>query len=559
MKTDNQNFLSQAFGRKSKAGIKKVDSKLVVKYTRVSGGKQMENDSLENQEKAINDYADRSGLQIVASFGQTHESAKTDDRKEFQRMIDFCRRSNGKINSILVYKMTRFSRSGGKAITMAEELRNKYGIHIISVSEQVDTSSSSGIVMQDMQLVFAKWDNAQRKEITQMGMKSKYEKGEWLTQVPPGYSVITQDKVRSIVINAEGKKIKKAWEWKLNGMSNEDISAKLVKMGVNMYKQKIYKIFKNPFYCGLIAHGILDGKVVEGKHEKMVSQDVFFKINEITQSSTRFGVPHKKENEAMPLKVFIKCAECNEGMTGYIVKKKNLYYYKCRTKGCNCNKSAKDMHKLFIDVLTKYSVKKELLPAIAHQYESAFYKRNKESIDKKTQSEKRLKEIDEVIESLDEKLYLTQEITKEKYLVLTTKLEKEKVKILEDLKDCTVSSSNLAKKIIQAGQLCSKLTDIWEKGGYDKKTSLQRLIFPEGLTFNKKNGALLTPKINEAICEIARLSGDSHITKKGLNTLKCVKSLDAVKEGFEPSIQFPVCMFSKHVLSASQAPHRLSQ
>ncbi len=529
MKTDNQNFLSQTFGRKSKAGIKKVDSKLVVKYTRVSGGKQMENDSLENQEKAIDEYAERAGLQIVATFGQTHESAKTDDRKEFQRMIDFCRRSNGKISTILVYKMTRFSRSGGKAITMAEELRNKHGIHIISVSEQVDTSSSSGIVMQDMQLVFAKWDNAQRKEITQMGMKSKYEKGEWLSQVPPGYSVVIHDKVRSIVVNDEGKKIKKAWEWKLNGMSNEDIAAKLVKMGVNMYKQKIYKIFRNPFYCGLIAHGILDGKVVEGKQEKMVSKDVFFKINEIVQSSTRFGVPHKKENEAMPLKVFLKCAECNEGMTGYIVKKKNLYYYKCRTKGCNCNKSAKDMHKLFIDVLTRYSVKKELLPAIAHQYESSFYKRNKESIDKKAQSEKRLKEIDEVIESLDEKLYISKEITKEKYLVLTSKMEKEKGKILEDLKDCTISSSNLAKKIIQAGQLCCKLTDIWQKGGYDKKTSLQRLIFPEGLTFNKKNGVLLTPKINEAICEIARLSGDSHITKKGLNTLKCVKSLDAEK------------------------------
>ncbi len=31
----------------------------------------------------------------------------------------------------------------------------------------------------------------------------------------------------------------------------------------------------------------------------------------------------------------------------------------------------------------------------------------------------------------------------------------------------------------------------------------------------------------------------------------------AVREGFEPSVQFPVRQFSKLILSASQAPHHL--
>jgi hypothetical protein len=31
-----------------------------------------------------------------------------------------------------------------------------------------------------------------------------------------------------------------------------------------------------------------------------------------------------------------------------------------------------------------------------------------------------------------------------------------------------------------------------------------------------------------------------------------------VKEGFEPSVQFPVRQFSKLILSASQAPHLFS-
>src|SRR3954467_10880406 len=145
MNPNQQTLLNETFGRQSKTTIRKVDTKMVVKYTRVSGGKQMLNDSIENQSKAIDEFAKKFGLEVVATFGDTHESAKTDDRKEFQRMIDFCKRSRGKISTILVYKMTRFSRTGGKAISIADELRNKYGIHIIAVSEPMDTSNPNGV------------------------------------------------------------------------------------------------------------------------------------------------------------------------------------------------------------------------------------------------------------------------------------------------------------------------------------------------------------------------------------------------------------------------------
>lgn len=382
MNTNQQILLNQTFGRQSKTIIRKVDTKMVVKYTRVSGGKQMLNDSIENQSKAIDEFAKKFGLNIVATFGATHESAKTDDRKEFQRMIEFCKRSRGKISTILVYKMTRFSRTGGKAISLADELRTKYGIHIIAVSEPMDTSNANGVLMQEVQLIFAKWDNVQRQQVTYAGMKSKYEKGIWLSNPPQGYDIVRKSGERKIVLNEEGRKIKKAWDWKVKGMKNEDIAAKLTKMGLPMYKQQIYKIFKNPFYCGLIAHGILDGKVVEGTHEKMISQEVFFKIHQLRVSSTKYGVKHSKENEAIPLKVFMKCADCGEPMTGYIVKKKNLYYYKCRKKGCKSNKSAKEMHKMFLDKLSEYSVKKELLKAIAYELDHAYNSQNKDNDEK---------------------------------------------------------------------------------------------------------------------------------------------------------------------------------
>ena len=68
--------------------------------------------------------------------------------------------------------------------------------------------------------------------------------------------------------------------------------------------------------------------------------------------------------------------------------------------------------------------------------------------------------------------------------------------------------------------------------------------------------AFRTPDLNYIIAEIARHTGDFAIIKKGLSFFYKPKSLCAEKEGFEPSVRLPVRMFSKHVLSASQASLR---
>jgi hypothetical protein len=54
-----------------------------------------------------------------------------------------------------------------------------------------------------------------------------------------------------------------------------------------------------------------------------------------------------------------KCDDFKEPFRGYLVKKKNLYYYKCRTTGCKCNKSVKQLHEFFEEELMKLTLKEE--------------------------------------------------------------------------------------------------------------------------------------------------------------------------------------------------------
>ena len=52
-------------------------------------------------------------------------------------------------------------------------------------------------------------------------------------------------------------------------------------------------------------------------------------------------------------------------MTGYEVKKKHLWYYKCNTVGCRCNKSARTMHERYYELLSQYQMPQECMEILA--------------------------------------------------------------------------------------------------------------------------------------------------------------------------------------------------
>src|SRR6185437_1685324 len=392
-----------------------VESNLVVSYSRVSGKEQYDkNLSLETQNKAIEEHAARNNKTIIARFGGTYESAKTDGRKEFQRMLAYIAKNKGKVSQILVYMTDRFSRTGGSAIKLADDLRRNYGVTIYAVAQPTDTRDETGAFSQDLQLLFSNYDNKLRRKRAIAGLKAKFEKGIWITKPPQGYDIVYVNNERKLVINKEGKLIRQAFLWKATGMKNEEILERLKALGLNMYKQQLTKTFKRPFYCGMINHGLLDGKIVEGNHEKLISPEIFLKVNEIHVQSPNFGVPHKKEDHNLPLKVFVKCGQCGQPMTGYVRRKKtkkkvlHFYYYKCRTKGCKCNKSANELHELFSDILKGISTIAELDSSIQYNLESFYQEAVKESLQMETLLRGQLSELNKKIETAEESLLLNQ-------------------------------------------------------------------------------------------------------------------------------------------------------
>lgn len=190
-------------------------------------------------EKNIEDFGIRNSFTLDEYFGGTFESAKTDGRKEFMRMLEYIKRRRSKVTHILVYLLDRFSRTGGGAIALAKELREKYGVTIVAVTQPIDTSNPGGVFQQNMQFLFSEYDNQLRRQRAMAGIKEKLKRGIWCIKPPMGYDIIRTDGLKKIVVNAVGKKLKKAFEWKAKGMKNDEILQRLQAMGVKIYKQTL--------------------------------------------------------------------------------------------------------------------------------------------------------------------------------------------------------------------------------------------------------------------------------------------------------------------------------
>ena len=90
--------------------------------------------SIEGQLRDCKDHAGRNGIANVGTYIDRAYSAKTDDRPEFQRMIQD---SAKKIfDAVLVWKLDRFARNRYDAVYYKRQLE-KNGVHLVSVMEPI--------------------------------------------------------------------------------------------------------------------------------------------------------------------------------------------------------------------------------------------------------------------------------------------------------------------------------------------------------------------------------------------------------------------------------------
>ena len=510
-----------------KKDINEMTNNAVV-YTRVSSKEQADdNASLETQLKYCNEYAKRKGLNIVEYFGGTYESAKSDERKEFQKMLTFLNKRKS-ISYVIVFSYDRFSRTGANAAYISSNLK-KRGIHTISVSQDVDTSKPSGVFQENLYYMFSQFDNEMRKDKTITGVREKMRQGYWCVRPPFGY--INTNKGSSadksnIILNEDGKMVRRVFKWIFNnGWTIKRASEETAKYNRPIKAKRLSEILRNPFYAGLITGNIIAGEVYEGKHERCVTPELFSAVNEILDGKkiSRKGIQMQNKLNDVPLRGTLICEYCGHKMTGYKASKNQKFYYKCNTKGCKNNQRADEVHESFKNLLSYFIINPNLKDTFKEILSEDFSKRNKDNKAKKQELDAELKTIDNKLEKLEEK-YLFEDVDKNIYQKHLTKLQAKKTIILKDLEQPEIKLSNLENFYEMATEISANLLKVWSIEDYDNRVSIQETLFPMGLFYDRKNENYRTEKINSFLVPSKRLSKLYKSHKKSGNLILNEKS-----------------------------------
>ncbi len=518
---------------KGKKTVAAKGSRCVI-YTRVSSKEQADNNmSLTTQKKACEQWAEKNGYTIMGYFGGTYESAKTDERKQFNAMLTFVRKSREKISHIIVYSVDRFSRSGANAIYIAEQLKRQ-GIIVTAVTQPTDATTASGSLQQNIQFIFSEYDNQLRREKCMAGMKEKLLSGGWVNRPPLGYDIVHRDGKKLVVLNQCGKLIRKAFGWRAQGMSNEDVRLKLAEAGWKVADQRVSDFLRNPFYCGLVAHSALEGKVIEGAHEKAVSKELFLKVNGLL-AQNHYGYSHNPENDEVPLKKFVRCAGCDKPLTGYKAKKNGQYYYKCSTQGCKCNRRASEMHTVFKSLLQPYCLElsEGMRELITHHMIETYHRFNADKAATKVELSRQLTEVAKKIERLEER-YILEEIDRDMFTRYKEKFTAERQELEQRLAKSASSLSNLENCIENALDCALKLAPTWDSGDYGERQRLQFLVFPDGIAYDREKDTYRTGRANEIFRYMAGLAQVLAKKKTGETNPKISFPGLVEDSGFEP-------------------------
>lgn len=498
----NEHFKSFGLGAENKPD---PNNRRCILYTRVSTKEQADkNCSLEVQMRTCKEFALRQKYDIVAEFGGKHESARTNaNRKEFDAMVAFAKKKSNRIRFIVVFSYDRFSREGASAMYLKEQLK-KQGVFIISATQPLNAETTTGSVMEDFQLLISKADNEMRRDKCIAGMRERLRQGKWTGSTPTGYSLDKNS--GELVINETGRMLQKAFKWKLKepNLSNEEIRKKLSSHGCKISKSLISRIFHNPFYCGMMAHGVLEGEVVPGKHPPIVSREDFLTIHNIQLSSNAHGWKQNEVNDDLPLKRFMKCATCGTPLTGYL-NPKGIHYYKCRKKGCYSNKNAEHLAVLFKNMMSWLEIRDCYQAELVCEIKAYTGEAMRERVEEVKGFEARLAELNQKIARLEARYVIEEAISQEQFEKFHSSLSKERNDLSAKLEESRQQSSNLMEHLEEVVSYALNLPKLWDSGDYRTRQLIQQMVFPDGMEYDKKSDAVLTPMVNEVFRVIAQI------------------------------------------------------
>ena len=531
-KSKNTNFDEIISKRKSLTASGKGKAAI---WTRVSSEEQFKsNSSIDTQLSACYQYCEQHNKEVKCEFGGTFESAKKAGEK-FLDMVG-CVLNDPEIDTIVVFDIDRFSRNLEEGLTYKSQL-NKSGVCLTSVNQPIDQNNLLAKHIEAILLIVADIDNAMRRHKCQEGMIACINRGEWYSKPPLGYTSKKVNREHRLTINEDGRILKNAWKWIANepSITQSRIIERLKARGLTITKQHLSACLRNCFYCGRLEHKYLEGRVIKGKQEQLISEALFDKVQQILDGNNNAGYEVAAETPQYPLKGHVYYN--GHLMTGYPVKKKNKdhynHYYKYSGKDGSVNVSAKELHAKYIELLNQFKVPKELINILVEVIKAKFAEKEGMQATEQSNIKKNIATLQTQIKKT-KRNYAIGKIDEDVYKDVIADLERDLHKAEGELGRASVNLSNLATYIDDTIAFACNLGSYWQKMDFEMCQGIQKLVFPEGVKWDKESRSYRTTNYN-SFFEILHCVSDSYKNEMKKETDKsCDLSVLVAGGGLEP-------------------------
>jgi len=497
-------------------------------YCRVSSHDQVSGTSLESQKQACLVYAEREGITVGESeiFIERGESATAANRTELIKVLEYCRKNQGKVQAFIVWKVDRFARNQTDHFALRGQLM-KYGVRLHSVTEPL-TDDPIGKMTEGMLAAYAQFENDIRKQRCEGGMQRKVEQGIWPWMPPIGYKTAIRMRERRKTQPDEPDEerfylIQKGLKTYATGKySAVEVSKLLTTWGMKtrtgkpMGKQLMERVLKDPYYAGILTNP-WTGEQHKGQHRAMISWEEYEQIQSIKRGLSRhLNRPRSILNPDFPLRRFVTCT-CGGKLTaswhtGWKCKK--YASYNCHNKQCvhNGHSVPKDvLEGKFFDLLTNITPKEEFLALFEEIVLDVWKDRKTVLQNERINYQLEIKKLETRKEQLLQ-MRLNGEISPQEFT-------DNKNSIDNRVTGFKISQNETHTDELDMGGIVSYATDFirsvarqWQEMNIKQRQRLQKLVLPECIVYDK-----VTDSFGTAILSpIFKLSQDFSLTKSDL-------------------------------------------
>src|SRR3989338_2333560 len=462
-----------------------------VVYVRVSDQSQVDGTSLDTQTKMCREYAEREGYKVARVFREEGVSAKTLNRPEFQKLLEYV--PNHKIKAVIVYKVDRLSRNLENQLFIIRTLQEA-GVGLHSATENVN-DTPAGKLQRNILGAFAEYDNQVRGERCRTGAMAMFMQGWWVSTPPPGYDMVRSSATgRSMAVRNEmSTQIQWGFEQRARGWTLAKIADGMNKRGYRsrygrkIREQNLDRIIKNPFYMGLMVS--FDKEVV-GRHEPTVSKDLWYRCQAVNEQNAHHSPTRNIINPLFPLRGLVRCSHCGERLTGSAPqgRSKQYEYYHHRSGSlCHLSRNVpkEDMEKDFKNKLAQLKPRPsifKLVKLVILDYWQDWLKGHQQDQKGITRQLEGLQQ--EKANLLTEKRRNPNLYDDEDFITQMNEL-RGKVKALEVLRSDVEDNQDKFEEVLTiAFDALKDPLKSWESLGIGEKVRFEHLLYPQGIEYD---------------------------------------------------------------------------